>query len=130
MSRQSEIYKTQRPTRRISVYDELADGEIERCRAERKQRNGNGKCPKHVAARLALIPEAIRLADAETNISDNVGLWSRIYKRHLVRLSESLKQSDNGSASHKPSQNGETSTGPASRGRSNIDATIAVLPMW
>jgi hypothetical protein len=149
VSRQSEIYRTLRAGRRISIDDILADGEIERCRAEREQRNGNGKCPKRIAARLALIPEAIRLADAEINIAANVGLWTLIYKRHLIRLSESLRQTDNRSASRNGSQNCETKAvgcnGQAEKSghssaivepqrvqcwRAKTDETGVALPVW
>ena len=138
MSRQSEIYKTRRSDCRISIDDQLADAEIERSRWARS----NGKheaTSRHDEGRLALIPEAIRLADAEVGIADNVGLWSWVYKRHLIRLSDEAIEDasthhgnglNNGSASHNGAQDFETNGGPVSSGRSSIDATSAVVPMW
>src|SRR5258708_3493217 len=104
----------------ISLDDWLCDGELDRIAREREKLNGNVKheSPRcHVEARLALIPEAIRLADAEVSIADNVGLWSRVYKRHLIRLSDEAIEDtsthhDNGANNGDGAQNCEMNAGP------------------
>jgi hypothetical protein len=103
---------------RINIDDELSEGEFAAIRREKLLANGygngNGKHESPRPNRLALIPEAIRLADAEVDIGVDVGLWSRVYKRHLIRLSELSKQLSNGNGAHVVETNGErVSSGPA-----------------
>jgi hypothetical protein len=54
---------------------------------------------------LKFVPEAIRLADAAVpDIANNISLWTRVYKRHLVRLSEaaSIAPPEPQSSDHRP----------------------------
>lgn len=146
--------------RRISLDDWLADGELDRIAREREGANVKNTAFKppcscrecigsdgqrhpvpvqhdceYVAARSALVPEAERI----TNLIVGDGLngdgyrWTATFNAamdELVRQRGLLGTLDNGSAAHIGVQNVEMNGGPVSSGRSSIDATSAVIPMW